>query len=173
MGADQAAVTQCQGLGTSVSSAFGTTVFDYQQMFDVLAVFFWKPVPYSGYQCLGHISSNGQGNMPVTELDVNQEYSGLGTSLNPSAELEAMYCVQQKYVVEGRIGDLLMQSADKTVAIFEVRAKDSTGFDNGHLFYAQPCPSGVLADCPVTEKVYVLNSANVLDIGVEGSSSGD
>lgn len=169
---DQVTTTKCQGLGSSVTSSFGTTVFDYQQLFDVLAVFFWKPTPYSGFQCLGHISSNGKGDQPVTALDVGQQFSGLGTTLNPNITVSAMYCVKQDYVVEGKIGNLLFQSVDKTLAVYEIRAKaGTTGFDGGNLFYAQSCPSGVLANCPITEKVYVLDQKYIQDIGTEGSST--
>lgn len=169
---DPVTTTKCQGLGSSVTSSFGTTVFDYQQLFDVLAVFFWKPTPYDGFRCLGHITSNGNGDQPVTELDVAQQFSGLGTTLNPNITVSAMYCVKQDYVVEGKIGNILFQSADKTLAVYEIRAKTgTTGFDGGNLFYAQSCPSGVLANCPITEKVYVLDQKYMQDIGTEGSST--
>jgi hypothetical protein len=167
---NMSATTMCQGLGSSVSSSFGVTIFNYQQLFDILGVFFWKPIPYEGFQCLGHISSNGSGNMPVSVLDVNQQFTGLGTSYNPSITVSAMYCVKNDYVVEGKIGNILLQSADKSLILYEIIPKDSNGFDSGNLFYAQSCPSRIPANCPVKEKVYVLNKNYLIDVGVEGSS---
>ena len=168
---DTAATIKCQGLGEAVSSSFGTTAFKYQQLFDILGVFFWKPVPYGGFQCLGNITSNGQGNMPVTELDVNQQFNGLGTSLNPNITVSAMYCVNKSYVSPGKQGEVLVQSADKTLVVYSIVPQDATGFAGGNLFYAQSCPSKVLANCPIAEPVYVLNKQYLIDIGTIGSSN--
>ena len=82
-----------------------------------------------------------------------------------------MYCVNKTYVSPGKQGDILFQSADKSLVVYSIIPKDATGFAGGNLFYAQPCPSKIAANCPIAEPVYVLNKEYLIDIGTVGSSS--
>jgi hypothetical protein len=158
---------KCAGLSSSIPPSYGnfSQGFDLQQIFDTAAVYFWKPLPAPGYQCLGHIASNGGGNRPVTVLDAAQNPGLLPSQLYA---ISAMYCVAKTYVVPGKIGPLLFKSHDSTLLVYQIIAADNVGYNDGNLFYAQSCPSGIVSNCPITETVYVLNQNSIYNSGGVG-----
>jgi hypothetical protein len=120
----------------------------------------WMPVPPAGYQCLGLIVTNTP-DQPATSADAGGVYAQsqmtFGTSQTGQLQEQAkwdypVYCVLQKYVVEGQLAPL---ASNGEVDIYRIAVKDPNGISNQNLFWAFPTATPD-ADRQAL-KVYVLN----------------
>ena len=108
----------------------GTYNNAFDELFKKQSAALWKPIPQAGYKCLGHISTNGKMEKPYTEKDFAQSVVEVGVS-----ERYAMYCVQEEYVVKGKLF-LPPLVTDGEITIFRIVSDDPDGFDDANLFYA-------------------------------------
>lgn len=137
----------------------------WKDWFKAINVAIWRPIPPSGYSCLGYLASNDGLDKPKIEMADPQS--------GPSSRSEqaALYCIKSSYVVEGILGEEIGKTIDGKVAFYKIKAKDPTvGYDDANFFYAKAYPE--LAE-QKDEKLWVLkkNILRVLEDSIDNSSN--
>lgn len=141
-----------------------TGVGDLEEFFKRQTLVIWKPVPPPGFQCLGMVVTNTP-DKPATTADAAgiaaQYQSTLVKDQSGNYQETAkwdypVYCVQSKYVVEGKIIPMVTNGE---VDFYRVGAKNADGVANTNLFWA--FPSSATEAERQASKVYVLNKKYV------------
>lgn len=137
-----------------------TGVGDLSNYFQMQTLVIWQAIPRSGYQCLGQVVTNTT-DQPATSSDPggiyaqNQQTFGVdenGNYVEMSKADYPIYCVQQKFLVEGKLQPI---TTNGSIDFYRVTAKDDTGYPNANLFWA--VPSNTSEADRKNIKVYVLN----------------
>ncbi len=137
-----------------------------QDLFNKKNVAIWKPVPPEGYKCLGYLATNGQNQKPYTNFDSSGEYVEQGMDY-------AMYCVQDKYVVEGKLSKpvLTLPYLSKGISFFAtIVPKDDKGYGANLFHVVNVEDKDNLASVFEKEKVYVLNKDFIEILNADGST---
>ncbi len=148
-------------LNVQMGGSTTTGVGDLSTYYQLQTLVIWKPIPPAGYQCLGQIVTNTT-DQPQTIADAAGIYAQyqqtLGVDQNGNLQAQAqwdypVYCVQQKYLVEGTLHEL---ASNGSVNLYSIVPKDSKGLANTNVFWALPTSTSS------TEfnntKVYLLNT---------------